>query len=61
MDAFLSKAGESNSSTKVENERIASAKDNFTKKRRAFSPSNKDSIIWASNLMKKVNLLNSEF
>ena len=61
MDAFLSKAGESNSSTKVENERIASVKESFAKRRRAFSPSNKDSIIWASNLMKKVHLLNSEF
>ena len=61
MDAFLSKAGESNTSNRIENERIASAKDNFARKRRAFSPSNKDSIIWASNLMKKVHLLNSEF
>ena len=54
VDAFLTKAGGAGNSARQENERIVHARDGFAKRRQAFSPSNRESVLWASNLMKKV-------
>ena len=57
MDAFLSKAG---SGQKPEISKVGPVRDN-TERKRQFSPSNRDSVVWANNLMKKVEMLNQEF